>query len=317
MDETWYVRIGEETLGPHTREVLESMRATGKISAASLVWREGSEEWGSYGESDLAAPKPPPLPATRLHVAQPEDVPAPRERMVPPRTLGAAQLAPLPAAWNLESSDAKDAEQAFGPLADFPDNAPTPPKLTVNDSGWQTVAPAPWRRYFGRMFDLLLIGAPLWAAAGIALAVLSPGTYDAMFGAGQLGANPIVSSILTCIIVVPFTALMVGLTGTSPGKWIFGTRITSVEGRPIGFREALDREVGVLVSGLALGTPLIMLFTLVQSSSKLKDDGVTKWDERKPWVVTHRPQGAIQAILFIVGLLILTISYALLQAMEI
>jgi uncharacterized RDD family membrane protein YckC len=183
----------------------------------------------------------------------------------------------------------------------FDPAVPGMPKLAVGDDGWQVTTPAPWRRYFGRMFDLTLLGTMVWFSIGLIVGHLSPALHDRLFASGGVADNLIVSTILTCAVVTPVLAVLIGLTGSSPGKWIFGTRITTPDGRPIGIGKAFLREMEVLVWGLGLGIPLISLFTLIASHSKLTSDDVARWDERKGWVVTHRQQGALQVVLCLGG----------------
>lgn len=181
--------------------------------------------------------------------------------------------------------------------------APAMPALAVGDDGWQVTTPAPWRRYFGRMFDLTVLGALVWACIGFMVAFLDAPLYDRLFAEGSIVNNLVVSTILTCIVVLPVLAIIIGMTGSSPGKWLFGTRVTRRDGRPIGIMAALKRELDVLVRGLGLGIPLISLGTLLWSRSSLDDHGAAGWDRHKPWVVTHREKGSVQTLLFVVGLL--------------
>ncbi len=193
-------------------------------------------------------------------------------------------------------------------------STPPPPKspspLAVADNGWQSTVPAPWRRYFARMFDSFLIGVILWVAIGFAIGVANPSLAQSAFGNESALHNPFVSSMFTLALVIPFTAALVGFTGTTIGKWIFGVRVTHTDGSPIGYKAAIQREVSVWLSGLALGVPLISLATLITSYQVLKKKGATSWDEGKPWVVTHRPFGGIQLMLSIGGVVLWFIGMA-------
>jgi len=191
---------------------------------------------------------------------------------------------------------------------------PTIPALAVADDGWQVTRPAPWRRYFGRMFDLTVIGTLAWTCIGFMLAFADVALYDRLFAEDSLLDNLFVSTILTCILVVPVLAVVTGTTGGSPGKWLFGTRITRQDGRPIGITAAFRRELGVLVRGLAFGLPLISLGTVLMARTSLDEHGTTWWDRGKPWVVTHREQGPLQVALFLLGLVAWLAVRLLLQA---
>jgi hypothetical protein len=91
------------------------------------------------------------------------------------------------------------------------------------------------------------------------------------------------------LIVIPFNALTIGLTGLSLGKWIFGIRVTR-DGAPMGPLRALRREFAVFFKGLGLGVPLVSLFTLVGSYSALSDKRITPWDKAQKLGVNHRPE---------------------------
>jgi uncharacterized RDD family membrane protein YckC len=314
MGEAWYVRMGDAAVGPHAREDVERMRRSGELEATTLVWREGTPAWVAYADSGLHA-APPPFPESTPGAAPSVVVPPP----LPP---GTPVPAPMPGdafaqAFAMRGVVAQPAAVAAveprapmsarrwrprrAPLALAHPPVPGMPLLAVADDGWQDTAPAPWRRYFGRMLDMIVVGAPMWLAVGFLLGHLSPQLHNLLFAAGGVASNVVVSTVLTCVLMVPALALVIGLSGTSPGKWVFGTRITRRDGRPIGVASALAREGHLLVSGLALGIPLVSLFTLVASRARLVGDDVAAWDEGRPWLVTHREDGPLQVTLFVFG----------------
>lgn len=174
------------------------------------------------------------------------------------------------------------------------------PVLLVADDGWQDATPSPWRRYAARQVDVMLLGLLFWAAFGIVLAVASADLFD-RFASSLLVENMIVSMIATNAIVVPFIAVLVGLLGSSPGKWLFGVRVIRRDGRHLGVADGLRRELAVWIKGFGMAVPLVSLFTLIASYRRLTEDGVTSWDDGEPWVVTHRPNGPLQVVLAIVG----------------
>ncbi|HVI57915.1 MAG TPA: RDD family protein [Luteimonas sp.] len=302
MGEAWYVRMGDAAVGPRTREEVERMHGEGTLEASTLVWREGTPAWVAYADSGLGASGPPSFPASPPPLPA-AAMPTPADAFA--QAFAARNAGAGPRAPGADAARTPMNQRGWTPrratLALAHPQVPGMPVLAVDDDGWQSTAPAPWRRYFGRMLDIVLFGAPVWMAIGFVVGYLSPALHDRLFGAGGIVGNLVVSTVLTCMVTAPVLALLVGLSGTSPGKWIFGTRITGPDGRPIGFRDALARECNVLVSGLALGIPFISLFTLVASKSRLSGDGVTGWDERKPWLVTHREAGPLQAVLSTAG----------------
>jgi uncharacterized RDD family membrane protein YckC len=169
--------------------------------------------------------------------------------------------------------------------------------------------PAPWRRYLGRYLDALAFGISFFLLMGFLTAFLSPAFFDHFWGEGGLGNNIIVSSVLTLFVNIFFSGIFIGLTGTTLGKWIFGTRITQPNGKPIGIKAALAREFDVFVRGLGLGIPFVVLITCLTSYSTLTANKICSWDDRKPWVVTHRELDAKQVFMGIAGFIALVLLY--------
>lgn len=211
----------------------------------------------------------------------------------------------------------RDSALASEPPSDvpgFPPRVVVPPTLAVSDDGWQDTTPSPWRRYFARSLDVLVLGALAWLVTAFAMAGISTQLYETVF-ASPLVDNSIVSGIATCALVLPITALLLGTSGSTIGKWIFGVRVTRQDGRPIGIMAALNREVGVFLKGMGLGIPLVALFTHAFAYSRLSDQGVTAWDKDQPWVVTHRPQGSGQVALYCLGIITIVGGFILLRAL--
>jgi uncharacterized RDD family membrane protein YckC len=175
-----------------------------------------------------------------------------------------------------------------------------PPPLEVADDGWQDTTPAPWRRYFARQFDTAVLGLVAWALVGIAAAFVAPQLFDTLLRP-EVVENMFVSAALTYLLAMPVVAVLVGLTGSSPGKWLFGVRVTRRDGRPIGLADAAMREARVWIRGMGLALPLVSLITLGASYGYLEAHRVAPWDRGRDWVVTHRPHRALQKALFVLG----------------
>lgn len=183
-------------------------------------------------------------------------------------------------------------------------SVPGMPVLAVEDDGWQQIAPAPWRRYFARLFDAVLIGICGGAVVGAVTAAYRPALYDAIFDKSTPWLGGMATTLLFYVLIVSGSGLLIGRTGTTPGKWLFGTRITRRDGRPIGVLAALRREISVLVLGQGLGLPLLTLLASWFAYSELRAVGATSWDAAGNWVVTHRKLGAAQWMLTVMGVVI-------------
>jgi len=68
LDQVWYGAIGGKRAGPFTEDQMRQYILAAKIKPATLVWREGMDNWSPAGQStDLAPlfaslPPPPPSP---------------------------------------------------------------------------------------------------------------------------------------------------------------------------------------------------------------------------------------------------------------
>ena len=111
-------------------------------------------------------------------------------------------------------------------------------------------------------------------------------------------------AIVTVAAAIPLNAALIGFTGSSLGKWLFGVRVVGQDGRPIGFGKALLRELFVWVQGMGLGIPVVNLITFWLSYSRLEKNGATPWDEQSRHVVLYRPQGPGQIIGVVVGVVL-------------
>ncbi len=174
-----------------------------------------------------------------------------------------------------------------------------PPTVSASPApatGWTDTSPHPWRRYAARILDNMVVGLMTWWIIGLVAYSVAPAESEAFFSVfdGPLGG--IADQLLTLLCAIPGTAALIGLTGLTPGKWIFGVRVLR-EGRPIGFPAALNRELEIWVRGLACGIPLISLLTLSNSYNELTTGKRrTAWDLRQGNIVTHRDQSVLATI---------------------
>lgn len=158
----------------------------------------------------------------------------------------------------------------------------------------------PWRRYFARTFDNLVIGSLIWVCLGALSLLFPPEPTDRFFAFFEHPVGRLFDGMLTLVLMIPASALLIGLTGSSPGKWIFGVRVTDASGRPIGLGRAIVREATVWLRGLGAGIPIVALFALWSSKEDLESKGRTAWDGADV-VVTHRKDDLLQRVLTFAG----------------
>ena len=174
--------------------------------------------------------------------------------------------------------------------------------------GWGDTEPHPWRRYFARQLDTVICGvfgevAVLWAVLAI-----NP-ELGGRIAHVLVTTNVFLQApIIVALAVIP-NAVLIGLSGCSIGKWIFGVRILKADGRPIGVLKGLERELRVMVIGLGLGIPLLSIIAMIASMMGLGAKGATGWDRSMKLVVAQRPNQFGQVVLSVIGVC----AYAALQ----
>jgi uncharacterized RDD family membrane protein YckC len=173
----------------------------------------------------------------------------------------------------------------------------------------ESTEPSPWRRWLARWFDIWIFALVFAVVAFSALEITSPRLADALFE-----TNDALFGLFVVAALIPIEALLLSSHGTTPGKWIFGIRVMPVEGGRPTYATALRRAMLVWWRGLAIGFPIVTLFTQAHAYSKLKGDGETTWDRDTGLRVLHRPMSGGQIALAVgVGLTLLVI-YTFLNA---
>jgi len=196
-------------------------------------------------------------------------------------------------------------------LADYENSAFDLGELQINSLGgtesqpsnWLLSPTTPWRRYGARLLDISINGSLGVFLLAIGWYSIAPYSADEFFN----NLNPIVDTILTVLVSTLISGFLIGFSGSSIGKWVFGIRVTSADGRPIGIKAGIFRDLTIWMKGLAFGIPLFSLITLYISYSKLKNEGSTSWDADGSYVVTHRPNGTKQYILNAIGILLILV----------
>jgi uncharacterized RDD family membrane protein YckC len=179
------------------------------------------------------------------------------------------------------------------------------------NSSWTDTSPHPWRRYFARMIDNALVGTVTWFVLGVLGYSLVPREMAQLQALIAGPGGVFLNILLTIAAALPGNALILGLTGVSVGKWIFGVKVVRPDGRPIGVAAAFGRELQVWVRGLAVGIPFVSLFTLVASYRSLEETRRAPWDRFGERLVVYRPAGLLSTALMtmvVIGWIVLMIE---------
>ena len=148
----------------------------------------------------------------------------------------------------------------------------------------------PWLRYWARTVDLVLLGI----VAGGVLGEVAPRAIDDKVFGNLFG--------FVCMAVwVLIEPLHLVATGTTPGKWLFKSRVITTDGRRLTYEDALMRSFRVWWRGMGAGVPIVSLVTLIVAHGNLSNKGVASWDREGGFTVVHRRLGAgrVIAIFFV------------------
>tara|TARA_B110000977_G_scaffold90493_1_gene120203 strand:+ start:197 stop:901 length:705 start_codon:yes stop_codon:yes gene_type:complete len=182
--------------------------------------------------------------------------------------------------------------------------------------GWLESPPTPWRRYAARMLDLSFFGSIAFLLIAMAYYSVAPYSADQFFGMFEHPSAIIIDIMLTVFLGSLLTGAVIGITGFSLGKFIFGIIVTDSTGSKIGVFEGIQRDLKVFIRGLGLGIPIVNLFTLYAAHKRLSNNNVTSWDEEKQFRVFHRPSGIGQYLLNVIGITILALINVLMQLLN-
>jgi uncharacterized RDD family membrane protein YckC len=115
----------------------------------------------------------------------------------------------------------------------------------------------PWPRFWARLIDNTLLMPIVGFLIALAAAYFRPSLYLAMMSLNEGVLGLIVLPVVSLVL-----ALLMAVFGTTLGKFILGVRVRNLtEMSALPFH--LQRELKVWLAGLALGIPIVALFTQV------------------------------------------------------
>lgn len=128
----------------------------------------------------------------------------------------------------------------------------------------------PFRRYFARNFDLFLYN--------VLFLILCQKLFRVSLTADQSVLQVFTKFFVPIFVTLLLEPLMLHFFCTTPGKFLFGLRITRGDGSPLSIREAFARTGGVLIRGLGLGIPVITTITQGYSLYQIYKGNRLGWD---------------------------------------
>jgi uncharacterized RDD family membrane protein YckC len=152
----------------------------------------------------------------------------------------------------------------------------------------ESITPAPtqdkpavrrWVRFWARIFDVYAFAL----VVGFSSAFVAP-HFFAQFN--QIGLSMF---MIFCWIFIE--SWLLPTFQTTPGKWLFKTKIALASGVPITYSKAQARSFKVWWRGMGVGFPLITTITLIMASVLITRNGITSWDREEGFIVSHETIG--------------------------
>lgn len=163
------------------------------------------------------------------------------------------------------SYDSFDAQHYLNLLDMHPSEIP----LELKEDSMPKVT-APWRRYFARMVDEALY-MTIWDS------VLALVFHINILEMGWLS---LVMEIIMCIVLLMLAEpVMLSKFGTTPGKFLFGLRVTAESGARLTWREACWRTWTVLRKGYGFYIPFYCFIREFISYRACKKGELLEWEE--------------------------------------
>jgi uncharacterized RDD family membrane protein YckC len=154
-----------------------------------------------------------------------------------------------------------------------------------------------WPRFFARFVDNFL--AALFI--GLFIGVVFNESPKILF----YFSNPVSNSVICLFIWVFIESIFISTFGRTLGKWLFNVKVISPQ-ESLTYGKALLRSFMVYARGMALGFPVILIFTIYFASRRVRATGSTVWDEKCGLIVDCQPMSKLRIIintLIVVGLM--------------
>lgn len=130
-----------------------------------------------------------------------------------------------------------------------------------------------WARFWARGFDTLIYALPTAFLVGLAFPSFFTGSlFTEPGGEYALG-------VLLLPLVMIVDALVIAITGTSPGKAIAGLSVRDSDNNNPSIELSLKRNLLLYIKGLVLGLPLFSLIGYISGYNAMKKNNATSWDE--------------------------------------
>lgn len=163
-----------------------------------------------------------------------------------------------------------------------------------------------WPRFFARVFDVWWEILLLSVVFGAVLGRHSPVFAEWMNNGARQELADMLFGMLLLPIALMLDATLYRIFGNTPGKALLGLRVEQPDGSPLSYGQYLGRNFSMWLRGLALGIPIVGLFTMARQANRLAMGQPASYDEPAGYSVHAVPINLARKIGFgiaFVGLL--------------
>ncbi|WP_411833851.1 RDD family protein [Pseudoxanthomonas mexicana] len=317
MTEWYYVDNQQQRHGPLDSQALRPLFTSGRIDRATLVWREGMDQWEALekraGELGLVMPAPPPESAPL-----PEPAVEPAERPLTGR-----------AVFGASEPSAQFTPPALDPNAAYGMDAPyAPPRASVAAgvrvvAGGEVVLAGFWKRVAASLIDGLIVGIGGGIISMLAMAVLGIG-MAVSFSDIAMGTAPVMLQVVNWVVSIGIAAAYYGGFHASRaqatlGKMAIGIKVVRSDGEQISLARGIGRYFATWISYLVLCIGFLMA-AFTERKQGLHDFVCDTLVVDK-WAYTDHPEwqreelGVVAWIVLILGGLLVIGSFVIIVAM--
>jgi uncharacterized RDD family membrane protein YckC len=227
---SWYYSENNQRIGPVDDTAFRALVAEGKISADTLVWREGMPNWVPYAQSEQSA-------------SAPSAVATAGTGMVPPGSVGSAPCVECGRTFPVDEMVSYEGRyicpqckpiffQKVKEGALVPGN--------YNYAGF-------WIRFLAYILDVIILQVFLYLFGMVLGLVL-----------GGSDAVQIIATIASFVLALGYEVFFIGKYGATPGKMALKLKVIRADGLPLGYGLAAGRYLSKMLSAIILMIGFIM-----------------------------------------------------------
>lgn len=164
---------------------------------------------------------------------------------------------------------------------------------------------SPWKRFFARGIDFALLGLLPDCLLSLVLHI-----NESSYSAGRL----IFDWIAPLLLLLLLEPVMISMSGTTPGKLLFGLRVTAPDGSRLSWRDAVHRTWTVLRYGYGFFLPVYSLVRLYRSFRGCKNEELLEWETDSMLTLKDKAVPLLAVEFLAVDAVIFCLSFIIWQA---